>query len=348
MNSTEIEELFNIEGSMPFFSPRNAEDRMKIFISKEKELFERFSEIESKMKEMEQNFNQCFLSLENKSKSQQEQIMNDNEKSIKKFNQNDEKLNEIERKVTEIQTLQKNQIKTAETQNGEFLSKIQKLEKSDENTRKKQKTTEDEVKNHNSRISKNENSIDEVKKKIESEVKKIQFENDPKTIECKQGIFKYLFDKLKTNPITKGLIKIDGNSRDIREASLMHNLIDSNWSSSFWLSENKSNSYITIDFKNNLVMINKYRIRVGCTNGTAFFSSWILKGVTEDNREVVLDEVSNSSEITKSHPETTVLVSNHQIVRSVQLIMKGKSNNNDYYMRMRNIELFGYFKSDLT
>ena len=68
MNSTEIEELFKIEGSMPFFSPRNAEDRMKIFISKEKELFERFSEIESKMKEMEKNFNQRFLSLENKSK----------------------------------------------------------------------------------------------------------------------------------------------------------------------------------------------------------------------------------------------------------------------------------------
>lgn len=266
-------------------------------------------------------------------------------------------------------------IETTEKQNKNIFERLQNLEKLEGTSQTKQKATDDEIKNHNTRIQKNENSIIDMKKQIDDETKKYSelksanenivkeqkniqnsilmimisplfSENDPKVKNCPNGIFKYLFDLYKENPVNKGLINIGGNSGDDSEKSLLPSLIDEKWTSDYWYSKNESDSYISIDFKNYFIEIYKYRLRVGRTSGSGFFSSWILKGITEDNREVILDEVNNSTEITKNHPETTRSIKNHSIVRSIKLIMKGKSNDNDFNMLMRNIELCGYIKEN--
>ena len=64
----------------------------------------------------------------------------------------------------------------------------------------------------------------------------------------------------------------------------------------------------------------------------------------EDNREIILDEVDNSNEVAKNHPETTRPVNHDLFLGSIQIIMKGKNSDNDYRMCVRNIELYGFLK----
>lgn len=65
----------------------------------------------------------------------------------------------------------------------------------------------------------------------------------------------------------------------------------------------------------------------------------------KDNQEIVIDEVQNSSEINKSHPEITKSVHNESYFKTIKLIKKGRGTDGNYWMCFRNIELFGYFKS---
>ena len=69
-----------------------------------------------------------------------------------------------------------------------------------------------------------------------------------------------------------------------------------------------------------------------------------MTGITENNEEVVLDDVNNSSEIKREHPEITKATQNSSFVRSIKLTMKGKSSNDSYIMVLRNIEIYGYLK----
>lgn len=113
----------------------------------------------------------------------------------------------------------------------------------------------------NERISKIENElkiVNEHKTKISKIEEDFSAIKDSKnTIECNDGIFNYLFKYYGTNPVSKGMIQITGNSRDSCEQQLLPNLIDSNWKNSWWLSSNVENSYVNIDFKGSLVSIKK-------------------------------------------------------------------------------------------
>ncbi|KAK8881467.1 hypothetical protein M9Y10_004203 [Tritrichomonas musculus] len=162
--------------------------------------------------------------------------------------------------------------------------------------------------------------------------------------ECPKGIFNYLFDKYNLNPVALGMINIRGNSDIQYYRNLLPKIIDPNWEDSHWCSVLSSNSYVKIEFINSLVSIDRYRLLVGTNTGSWYFKSWILKGITEDNREIILDEVDNSNEVTKNHPETTRPVHHDIFLGSIQIIMKGKNSDNDYRMCVRNIELYGFLK----
>lgn len=105
MNSNEIEELFEVEKSMPFFSPQNSDEKIKVFISREKELFQKYSEIENKMKEIEQKYDKRIEILENLSKTHEKKISEEKtnfelfqNETHSNQTKNDEKMSEIDKK----------------------------------------------------------------------------------------------------------------------------------------------------------------------------------------------------------------------------------------------------------
>lgn len=161
-------------------------------------------------------------------------------------------------------------------------------------------------------------------------------------IECPNGIFEYLINQFKKNPIDQGIVKINALSYNGFNIKLKK-IIESNWKDDYWLSTNSDNSTITINFINSFVKIYKYRLRVGTDDGSCVFNNWILKGIKKDDQEIVIDDVQHSSEITGSHPEITKSVHNDSYFKTIKLIKKGQGIDGSYWMCLRNIELFGYF-----
>ncbi|KAK8838188.1 hypothetical protein M9Y10_035606 [Tritrichomonas musculus] len=160
------------------------------------------------------------------------------------------------------------------------------------------------------------------------------------------GVFEFLYDKYEKNPVDAGVVEINGNSFDVYEKRLLNSIVDSKWDGNHWLSQNVSNSYVKIDFIDFSVKIKKYRLRVGCSNGLGRFVSWDLEGFTKDDKKIVLDKVLDCAEITQEHPEVTISIENDVYVRSIRIMMRGKSSDRNYKMRFRNIELFGDIRFD--
>ena len=100
-----------------------------------------------------------------------------------------------------------------------------------------------------------------------------------------------------------------------------------------------------IVLKNNLIKINKYSLKIGKRNGDRVFRSWTLKGITSDEREILLDEVRENDDVVHNKGEITRNIEYQEeppFIRSIILTMKGKRYNcNDYHMDMRNIEIYG-------
>lgn len=198
-------------------------------------------------------------------------------------------------------------------------------------------------------LSSNEQKISEIEKEKEGIKKQLQeLRESVQTmdlIDCSNGIFQYLFDKCGANPIEKGIISIEGNSFNPNQHSILPKLIDPKICDN-WVSEDKENSFIKINFVNSLAKIDRYKLIVGNTDKLNHFNSWTLSAITENNQEIVLDDVSNCSQIQDGQTQIIKSVSCSSFVRSIQLTMRGRSSWNDhpYRMIMRNIELFGNLK----
>lgn len=276
------------------------------------------------------------------------------------------KINMLEDSISKMKEKEENQIKKINVFESKFnnhiLPKINKLDEYVEKSATEQVKFEQKTNNIETLVLKQTNSIhkefEEQKELIKAnnlilqEQEKLQLSLKQihnllfiptKIIECENGLFKYLFDKYKANPINIGIVNIKGNSSCFKKHSLLPKLIDTAWTNNSWSSQKVENSYIKIDFINSFMKINKYHLCVGWTDGSYIFTSWILKGITENYQEIILDEVDNSTEITQNHPEIIKLIKYPEdvYVRSVHLIMKGKNSEKNFAMSMRNIEFYG-------
>lgn len=340
MSSDEIEELLSIETTADLFTPRNPEKRMKMFARKEIEMSAKLQSIEEKISENENEYKAKIESLEkaleNTRKSLEEIVKNGQKTTFQRISSIEENQQKYSSKLQliESQVVEHNK-KILNNEN--ILSKFsQRIKFSDEKNDKNTIEKSDKISKE-----KSGNAIES--QQIQS-ISKPLFVNGHNLINCENGIFQFLFDTYKSNPALSGLIEISGNSSNNPNQRRLSSIIDSNWDSD-WMSKNEPNSFIKIDFKKMLVRVKKYRISVGLSGGGSIFTSWILKAVTEKNQEIILDEVKNTNEITKKEPQSSFVVHNDSFIRSIQLIMKGKSCDGDHYMLVRNIELFGDIKS---
>lgn len=177
---------------------------------------------------------------------------------------------------------------------------------------------------------------DKKDKKKKDTLQKVKYE----VFECSSGIFSYLFTKYGQNPVLKGLITIEGDSDNAFNSERLPSLIDTNFTSD-WMSRRLPNPKVKINFSKCFVKINKYRIAIGFKGRGGIFKNWILKGVTKDDKTVILDDVNNSPQVSESNREITNPVSNDSYLRSIELQMKGDGSQ---AMLLRNIEIFGSIK----
>lgn len=84
-------------------------------------------------------------------------------------------------------------------------------------------------------------------------------------IKCDNGIFKYLFEKYRLNPVENGLINIDGKSYDKDAQSMLPEILDSNYNGSYWYSKNEKHSSIKIKFNSSLVKLEITKDHLGIT-----------------------------------------------------------------------------------
>ncbi|KAK8852346.1 hypothetical protein M9Y10_017320 [Tritrichomonas musculus] len=309
MTDREIEKLFSIEERTDFFKPLNIEARMKIFIEESNQLKSKFEIFEQQQKEKENGYIQRISKLEN-----QLEIVFD---FMKKYEENEKMIQKQIDEQNEFLLLNKttvNEMKSFEQKTSELIEK----------NSQEQKLLKLTVDNINEKLN-------EVQLKANS-------------IECKKGIFQYLFDSYKSNPVDQGLVEISGNSEDDENnKKIINMIIDPNFNDKWWVSQNEENSFFQIEFKKSIVLIDKYKLRVGNRYGKYKFTSWTLTGVTENGKEIVLDDVNSTKKLSKAK-EATFSVQNHQYVQSVKLTMKGLNDCGDHVMDLGNIELYGLIR----
>lgn len=340
MDNTEIEKLFNFEkeNSLLLFKPRNSTEKIESMIKKEEILKDKCESLEKQMKTINDDLNQKIENLQrqiatskqdyiDKIENLQRQMTSDKKDYVQRIQKlEDQSKTDKEFFIQKVDVLEK-EIKSKEEV---CMERIQNLEKKVDDYQCYQ---EKSLKSENDQIIKR---IDELEKKQKDKLSFINCQNE--------GVFKYLFDKYKTNPVSQDLIEIAGNTYSESYKEMMLNIVDSNWKGRHWRSIDNENSYIQITFKKILVKIMSYHLLTGINSGSYYFRSWKLTGITENNEEVVLDDVNNSSEIKSGHPEITKATQNSSFVRSIKLTMKGKSSDNDYIMVLRNIEIYGILK----
>lgn len=350
MTHEEIEELFQTENSIEFFQPRHSREKIELLISNEQKLLGKIDDLEKQIKRNEDFFKQEIDKTNAKVQETNAKV----QETDTKVQETNTKVHDLNKKVQETDTkVHDLDTKVDETNNFLFesIKRIEKVEafmgdsaKKDESFESRIMSVEANENEQNFRIKKTEKVIEILDLKLSSiEDPKFQVQS------CPDGIFYYLFDKYKSNPANIGVIKIEGNSYDDLWAKRLPNIIDSNWKNNYWHSKYVENSFIKIDFNKLLVKINKYKLTLGTKSGDFYINSWTLKGVTESKQEVVLDDVNNSSEITKFNTEITVNIGDKPFVSSIKLIAQGKSNNDTtpYVLVLKNIEFFGYIKESI-
>lgn len=271
-----------------------------------------------------------------KEKIEQENYKLQQEKQLKEI----EYKREIEKqKLIESETIKKYEqtISEIQTENIKIKDKYDKEEKINNELNSKNEQLQRLI------SQKDAEHLKEMKTQKQIFTQQIAQAQNQREISCSNGIFKYLFDKHKTNPIQIGLISISGNSINESWVENLPNIIDPTFND-YWLPEEHENSYFKIDFKKFSVKIEKYYLRLGNGWGDFIFNNWLLTGTTEDGKQITLDEVKNCKEITKKHPSTTISIQTNQYVVSITLTIKGKNNNGNFMYDVRNIELYGYLK----
>lgn len=124
------------------------------------------------------------------------------------------------------------------------------------NNSKSEKKKTHSKKSHDKHKTKKSNKQTKSNKKSKS-IKKAQKSTEKGQIDCSEGLFRYLFHKHKKNPITMGIVSINGNSYNEDWKTELPKIIDPEFDS-YWLPEEAEERFFKIEFKTFSMKISKY------------------------------------------------------------------------------------------
>jgi hypothetical protein len=115
-------------------------------------------------------------------------------------------------------------------------------------------------------------------------------------------------------------------------------VVDYRWSS-FWYSANQAHSWLQIDFKTRAVCLTHYSLKSHSGN-LNWFRDWVLEG-SEDGRTWDILVRRQTDELVGASRICTYPITSSHYFRYIRLRQTGKTNTDENYLILTNIELFG-------
>ena len=264
----------------------------------------------------------------------------DERKNLKKqVEQLNERLNQLDSKLTEFQSVSISNEKRFQQKIIELekIQKEQKVQISKLLSQYKQKENEDKIKEEENDIEESNFEGNDFEEKLESF--NIQFSRSP---------FAGIFDHLRKlcdnkNICEERVIDISGNNH--QHSIPYSKLIDFNYNGICYSSANQPNSYIRIDFRNHSVSVSAYAIMSSNQSDPDFMQSWVLEGSNNLKKWINIDS-HNYDPSLNGNSRTSVfniVKSQKNSFRYIQLRMTGPSIQGGNTLEISRIELFGVF-----
>jgi hypothetical protein len=154
------------------------------------------------------------------------------------------------------------------------------------------------------------------------------------------GILNSLRSSCGRNPHDAGEIVIAASSTRYNQPQ---QVIDYGWSS-WWHSLDQANSWLQIDFKTRSVCLTHYSLK--SHSGTLnWFRDWVLEGSEDGMTWDILDSRQTDELVGPSQVRTYPVTLSHYF-RYIRLRQTGKTNNNENFLILTNIEVFGKISNE--
>jgi hypothetical protein len=154
------------------------------------------------------------------------------------------------------------------------------------------------------------------------------------------GIFAFFGREAHGNPALAGVLSITSSSGDPAHSGDLPRLLDRDWRGC-WISQDKPDSWIMIDFCARTIMITHYSLKTyHCAVGYSHLSNWDLEGYCQD-RWVPIDQQRDNHDLNGRSKVHTFELQQPSTCSAIKIIQKGTNHHGDNYLILRAIEIFG-------
>jgi serine/threonine protein kinase len=165
--------------------------------------------------------------------------------------------------------------------------------------------------------------------------KSFPFESDPF-----DGIFAFLTREARGNPVLAGIVSMTSSPGDPAHSGDLPRLLDKDWRGC-WISQNRPESWIVIDFCSRPIVITHYSLKTyHCAVGYSHLCNWDLEGYRED-QWIPMDSQRNNNDLNGRSKVHTFELQQPGTCTAIKIIQKGANHHGDHYLILRGIEIFG-------
>lgn len=153
------------------------------------------------------------------------------------------------------------------------------------------------------------------------------------------GIFAHMWKEINDNPVTRKVVDI----KDSIKCRSFCSLVDPEMrkeTNRFCSTENIRNSPFIINFKDKKVSLSGYSLK-SPSGDRYFMKSWKIEGSNDKETWTAIDEQRKSDDLVYSFAEGYWPCKPSSPFRFFRVMMTDKNTNNDYFLPLQAIELFG-------
>jgi hypothetical protein len=157
-----------------------------------------------------------------------------------------------------------------------------------------------------------------------------------------EGIISFLTRTHCGNVSDLGIVSVSSSS--VHNNHIAKNVADFN-TSSIVCTDNKANSWICYDFKDQRVKIQHYSLRSRSDSDCHHPINWALEGSVNGTDWIELDRRSNCRDLCGLNKSATFSASENDFFRMIRILQWGSSSNGNQYLTINAFELFGFYNS---
>ena len=154
-----------------------------------------------------------------------------------------------------------------------------------------------------------------------------------------KGILYKLGQDAGANPHDAGLVEITASSR---ERASPRKIVDYDWTGWFF-TNNTIDSWIQIDFKDNLISPSQYCIKSD-GNHCSHLKNWVLEGTNDPSTWKEIDRRENQETLNDDFAVGIFNCKKSRFYRYIRIRQIGENTSGNYYFGMCNFEIYGDMK----